>query len=228
MRSTRCHSQPIEQQMIRWGMVIDLRKCVGCGACAVVCGRTNKISTNLWRRVVDCGVSAPPERERTCLPMSCMHCDDPPCLSVCPTKATFQHPNGIVDIDETLCVGCGYCILACPYRARVIIFHGDYDLEEESISESKEANSFKSDHIGVCTKCNFCLPRVEIGLSKGLRPGTDKEASPACAINCTANAIHFGNLNDPDSEVSQLIKNNKTVCLQEELGTGPSIYYILD
>ena len=228
MQPKRKQSQSMKQGMIRWGMVIDLRKCFGCGVCAVVCGRTNKVSTNLWRRVVDCGVSAAPERERTCLPTSCMHCDDPPCLPVCPTEATFQYSNGIVEIDEELCIGCGYCILACPYHARVIIFRRDCDLEEEQILESKGSNSPKSDHIGICTKCNFCLPRIEAGLAKGLRPGTDQEASPACLINCTANAIYFGNLNDPDSEISQLINNNKTVCLQEELGTGPSFYYILD
>jgi phenylacetyl-CoA:acceptor oxidoreductase 27-kDa subunit len=220
--------QNTEQQLIRWGMVIDLRRCVGCGACAVVCGRTNRVSTNLWRRVVDCGVSGPPERKRACLPMSCMHCDDPPCLEVCPTRATFKRPNGIVDIDEEVCIGCGYCILACPYGARAIIFNRDYDLEEEVISESGVTNSQRVNHIGVCTKCNFCLPRVENGIAKGMRPGIDQEASPACVINCSAKALYFGNLEDPDSEVSQLIKNNKTSCLQEERGTGPSIYYIPD
>jgi len=147
-------------------------------------------------------------------------------MSVCPTKATFQHPNGIVDIDAKLCIGCGYCILACPYHARVIIFHSDDDLEEELVPESGAENLSESDHIGVCTKCNFCLPRIEAGLAKGLKPGIDQEASPACKINCTAGAIYFGNLNDPESEVSQLIKKNKTARLQEEMGTGPAIYYI--
>jgi phenylacetyl-CoA:acceptor oxidoreductase subunit 1 len=83
------------------------------------------------------------------------------------------------------------------------------------------------DHIGVATKCNFCLPRVDAGLAQGLQPGLDPEATPACVISCSANALHFGDLDDPDSEVSQLIRENKTARLQEELGTDPAVYYIV-
>ncbi len=213
--------------MIRWGMVIDLRKCIGCGACTSVCSQTNKIVSNMWRRVVDCGISGPPERQRLCLPMSCMHCSKPPCLEVCPTTATYRRADGIVDINYDLCVGCGHCIVACPFQSRSIIFNNGSDSEEDMPQESSMANS-NLDRIGACSKCNFCLPRVDAGMAKGLRPGIDPEATPVCVISCTAKALHFGNLDDPNSVVSQLIRENKTARLQEELETDPSIYYIID
>jgi len=199
---------------MRWGMVIDLRKCIGCGACALVCGQVNKMPTNLWRRVFDCGISETPERQRTCLPMSCMHCSKAPCHEVCPTAATFRRDDGIIDINYELCIGCGYCMVACPYMARSIVFQNEYDSG--------------ADRIGVCSKCNFCLPRIDSGLVKGLKPGLDSEASPMCVVSCAADALCFGNLDDPDSAVAQLIRENKAVSLQEELGTDPAVYYLVD
>jgi phenylacetyl-CoA:acceptor oxidoreductase subunit 1 len=209
-----------------WGMVIDLRKCVGCGICAVACSRTNKVEANFWRRVVDCGVGEPPERERLCLPLSCMHCSKPPCLDVCPTKATFQRADGVVDIDSERCVGCGYCIVACPYMARSIIFHSDYDFEDPPQPEVRESADDNRNKIGVCTKCNFCSPKVNAGLEKGLTPGVDADATPACVLACTGKALHFGDLNDPESPVGRLIRENDATQLQKELGTEPSVYYI--
>ena len=213
--------------MIRWGMVIDLRKCIGCGACTALCSQTNKIVSNMWRRVVDCGISGPPERQRMCLPMSCMHCSKPPCLEVCPTTATYRRADGIVDINYELCVGCGQCIVACPFQSRSIIFNNESDSEEDMPQESSVANS-DLDRVGVCSKCNFCLPRVDAGMAKGLQPGVDPEATPLCVISCTAKALHFGNLDDHNSVVSRLIRENKTARLQEELETDPSTYYIID
>ncbi|MDL2121675.1 MAG: 4Fe-4S dicluster domain-containing protein [Deltaproteobacteria bacterium] len=213
--------------MARWGMVIDLRKCIGCKACTVVCEETNQVPPNRWRRVNDCGISEYPERQRLFLPMSCMHCGEPPCLEVCPTTATYRRPDGIVDINYELCVGCGYCILACPYQARTI-FHDESNFETGTKLQKPGLADPNIDRIGVCTKCNFCLPRVDAGLAKGLQPGLDPEASPACVISCSANALNFGDLDEPDSVVSRLIRENKTARLQEELGTDPSVYYIVD
>ena len=209
--------------MVRWGMVIDLRKCIGCLSCTTVCTETNKLPGNIWRRVLDCGVSGSPERQRTSLPMNCMHCSEPSCLKVCPTTATYQRSDCIVDINYERCVGCGYCIVACPYEARSII-----EVEEKSISQESDKTNSRPDRTGVCTKCNFCLPRVDAGLAEGLQPGLDSEASPVCVNTCVSNALHFGNLDDPDSEVSQLIRENKTLRLQEECGTDPSVYYIIE
>lgn len=210
--------------MVRWGMVIDLRKCIGCLSCTTVCTETNKLPGNIWRRVLDCGVSGSPERQRTSLPMNCMHCSEPSCLKVCPTTATKQRPDGIVDINYEQCVGCGYCIVACPYEARTII---ESEIEDVTIFQESDKTNSKPDRIGVCTKCNFCLPRVDAGLKQGLKPGIDTEATPVCVITCISDSMHFGNLDDPDSNVSRLIKDNKTLRLQEKLGTEPSIYYII-
>jgi phenylacetyl-CoA:acceptor oxidoreductase subunit 1 len=214
--------------MTRWGMVIDLTKCIGCGACSIVCGQTNQISVNKLRRVFDCGISGPPDRQRIYLPISCMHCSKPPCLDVCPTNATYRRDDGIIDIKYELCIGCGYCIVACPYHARSIVFQNGYDLEIGTGLQELKRGEINYDRIGVCTKCNFCLSRIDAGMTKGLQPGVDPEASPVCVISCSAGALYFGNLNDPDSLVSELIRENKAVCLQEELGTDPSIYYVVD
>ncbi|MCL4475988.1 MAG: 4Fe-4S dicluster domain-containing protein [Nitrospirae bacterium] len=163
-----------------------------------------------------------------CLPMSCMHCGKPPCLDVCPTGATYRRSDGIVDIKYEICVGCGYCILACPYLARTIVFHNGDDFETDVTYRESGKPSPSISFTGVCSKCDFCLPRVDAGLAKGLEPGLDLEASPMCVVSCTAGALHFGDLDDPDSMVSQMLRENKTACLQEDLGTYPSVYYILD
>lgn len=213
---------------MHWGMVIDLRKCIGCGICSVICDQTNGLSYNKWRRVFDCGISGPPERQRMSLPISCMHCSKPPCQEVCPTRATYRRPDGIVDIRYDLCIGCGYCIVACPYHARTIIFQNEYGLEMGAILQESGMNGKSLNRIGVSSKCNFCLSRVDRGLKNGLHPGLDTEATPMCAIYCTSGALHFGDLDDPCSNVSQLIHENKTFFLQEELGTVPSIYYLIE
>ncbi|MDH4230753.1 MAG: 4Fe-4S dicluster domain-containing protein [Nitrospirota bacterium] len=212
---------------VRWGMVIDLRKCIGCGACSLVCSQTNKIPYFLWRRVIECGVSGPPQRQRMAIPMSCMHCSQPPCLEVCPATATYRRPDGIVDIDTERCVGCGYCIVACPYLARSIMYNNSAEAESSATPKEKAEGS-KMNRIGVSSKCNFCIRRIDAGLAKGLQPGIDNDASPACVISCCAGALSFGNLDDPESAVAQLLRENRVSCLQEELGTGPSVFYILE
>jgi len=209
-------------------MVIDLRRCIGCGACAVACGMVNSTETNMWRRVFDCGTLATLERRRLSLPMSCMHCRVPPCRKVCPTGATYIREDGIVDIDPEKCVGCGYCIVACPYLARVIIARNDALQDGRVMTTSPQEYLKGDDYCNVATKCNFCRQRVEDGLSKGLEPGSDPAATPACVVNCTANALHFGDLDNPRSEVNRLLKESTVMCLQEEIGTQPSVYYVVD
>jgi len=209
-------------------MVIDLRQCIGCQACTVTCAQTNDVTLEAWRQVPDLGVAESPDRQRTFLPISCMQCSDAPCLEVCPTTATFRRDDGIVDINYDLCIGCGYCIVACPYLARVIA--APHELAAKMSNDAHEPAYVEpgQDITGVCTKCNFCLPRVDAGLAQGLQPGVDAEATPACVVSCTAQALHFGDMEDPQSVVSTLIRENNTAQILEELGTDPAINYIVE
>jgi phenylacetyl-CoA:acceptor oxidoreductase subunit 1 len=205
-------------------MVIDLRKCIGCRSCVMCCKAAHK---NTWKRVNDCGITDYPERRRQFLHLSCMHCGVPACLSVCPTGATYQRPDGIVDINYERCAGCGYCIVACPYQARTI-YDEEHDFEVNEMSRRLGVSYAETDLGGVCTKCNFCRDRIDAGLALGLRPGVDPEASPVCMNSCSAHAICFGDMDDEGDPVSVLVKGNKTSRLQQELGTEPSVYFIID
>lgn len=208
-------------------MVIDTRHCIGCKTCILACSQANNIAEGFWRKMKEFGEPKLPDRERSFLTRSCMHCNSPSCLSVCPTTATFHREDGIVAIDPDKCVGCGACILACPYDARVL-YTGDHDFETGDVLENAEDITARKNREGTCSKCNFCLPRIETGIRKGLKPGVDLEASPLCVATCSAGALHFGDLEDPDSNVSKLIENNNTMQLSEKLGTDPSVYYIIE
>lgn len=213
--------------MTRWGMVIDLRKCVGCQTCTIICKQTNNLPPGVfWRRVQDSETGSYPNVERTFLPMGCMHCSEPPCLDVCPTTATYRRPDGIVGINYDICIGCGYCVVACPYLARTLIMENTPYFPDGFTPPEKHLAD--PGRIGVATKCNFCLPRVDAGLAQGLKPGVDFEATPACVGACIANALHFGDLEDPNSNVSKLIRENRTTRIGEELGTDPGVHYITD
>ena len=213
--------------MTHWGMVVDLRKCIGCETCKRVCNDTNNVPPGAtWRQVVVVTMKGNPKGPNEFLTIGCMHCDEPPCLDVCPSGATYRRPDGIVDINQELCIGCGACILACPYKSRSITLEDKISLDEDIGQENQGPKN--SDRIGVCTKCDFCLSRLEAGLKQGLNPGQDFEATPMCVRFCIAEALHFGDLDDPKSEVSNLIRENKTRRLNEELQTDPSVFYILE
>jgi len=208
-------------------MVIDLRKCIGCNSCVVICSESNKVPANHWRKVIDCGVSEQPERQRLLITLNCMHCSKPPCLEVCPTNATYSRSDGIVDIRYDRCAGCGYCVVTCPYQARSVLSRQQLDLDFVEDAHKSEKATSSSKRTGVSSKCNFCEGRINSGILQGLQPGTDSEATPVCVFSCSSNALHFGDLDDPDSMVSRLIRENNAVRLHEELDTDPSVYYIL-
>lgn len=201
-----------------WGMVIDLRKCVGCEVCTLVC-KTNLIAPGI-RKIMDLGLTGAPERMRTFVPVSCMNCAKAPCVKACPTRASYKREDGIVDIKKELCLGCGYCVLSCPYKARKLAS----DLTEIARLNGKKGNSTE----GSSAKCNFCAPRIDSGLKKRMKPGVHPEATPLCVLACSASALSFGDLNDEESNVSVLLKTNRSLRLQEELGTMPSVFYIVD
>ena len=217
------------ERIPRWGMVIDLRKCVGCGTCREVCDRINEnYGGSNWRKLIEIteeNVSGNLGKGRFFLTMSCMHCDDPPCQDTCPTGATHNRSDGIIEIKENLCIGCAACIVACPYRARSICTEDV--IYRKDPSNQRENRRSDGGRIGICTKCNFCSQIVDAGLQKGLKPGEDPEATPLCVRFCIAEALSFGDLDDKESRVSKLIQESKTTRLLEEMNTNPKIYYIL-
>jgi len=182
----------------RYGFVIDISRCIDCRACLVACSVENQVPMNhtrIW--VQDLGLQGQfPDLQRTFVPYNCMHCENPPCVDVCVSGATYKDPdNGLVLVDQEACIGCGFCVDACPYDARYL-------------DESR----------GVVDKCNGCIQRVEIG------------QQPACVATCVGGSRMFGDLNDPNSEVSIALKNASKVeridYEKDGHDTDPNIYFI--
>ncbi|ODU09796.1 MAG: 4Fe-4S ferredoxin [Rubrivivax sp. SCN 71-131] len=212
--------------MTRYAMVADLRRCVGCQTCTAACKLTNATPPGVqWRKVLDVELGEYPNAERVFMPVGCQHCSDPPCLDVCPSTATRKRDDGIVTIDYDICIGCAYCAVACPYQAR-------YKVEKPSFAYDKptrtEEQRFDEGRLGVAQKCTFCVDRIDAGTAKGLKPGVDPDATPACVNACIANALVFGDIEDPQSNVSQQLEHNPWFQMHEELGTNPGFYYLWD
>jgi phenylacetyl-CoA:acceptor oxidoreductase subunit 1 len=206
-------------------MIADLGRCVGCQTCTAACKHANATAPSiLWRKVLDVEVGEFPEVRRTFVPVGCMHCADPPCMHVCPSTATGQRADGIVTIDYDLCIGCAYCAVACPYQARWKIDRPRFAYGAERMRN--EAAREDPRRIGVAQKCTFCSDRVDAGLARGLTPGRDPEATPACVNSCIADALHFGDVEDPESNVSMLLRQHHNFRMHEEVGTGPGFYYL--
>lgn len=212
--------------MTRWAMVADLRRCVGCQSCTASCKHANATPPGVqWRRVLDFEVGEYPDVQRAFVPVGCNHCDEPACLPVCPTGATSKRPDGIVAIDYDVCIGCAYCAVACPYQARYKTDLLQFAYGQPMASErAREDDSRRA----VATKCTFCVDRIDSGLAQGMTPGVDPEATPACVNACIAEALAFGDLEDRDSNVSQLLAANQHFRMHEELGTGPGFFYLWD
>jgi phenylacetyl-CoA:acceptor oxidoreductase subunit 1 len=213
--------------MTRWAMTVDLRRCIGCQTCTAACRHANATPPNTqWRQVLDMEAGEYPDVRRSFVPVGCMHCADPPCVPVCPTTATRKRADGLVTMDYDLCIGCGYCAVACPYQARHInhrkrFAYGDQPTETEAVR-------FDPKRMSVANKCTFCVDRIDAGLAKGLKPGVDPEATPACVNSCITGTYAFGDRDDPGSNVAQLLAETHWFRMHEELGTDPGIYYIWD
>ena len=213
--------------MTRYVMAADLRRCVGCQTCTAACKLANATPPGVqWRQVLDMETGTYPQVKRTFVPVGCMHCADPPCEHVCPSTATKIRPDGIVEIDYDLCIGCGYCAVACPYQARHIVHKRDLAYEKEAMAH--EEARFDDKRVSVAMKCNFCQDRIDQAKETGQTPGVDPEVTPACVNSCIADALTFGDRDDPDSNVSRLLAENQTFRMHEELGTDPGFYYIWD
>lgn len=213
--------------MTRWAITADLNRCVGCQTCTAACKHANATLRDIqWRKVIDIEAGEFPDVRRSFMPVGCMQCEDAPCLDVCPSTATRKRDDGIVTIDYDMCIGCGYCILACPYQARSKVTKPRTAYGGKAMRHEKQRED--PARIGVAQKCTFCVDRIDYGLENGLTPGIDPEATPACVNACISNALQFGDVEDPNSNVSTLLTENHHFRMHEELGTGPGIFYLWD
>jgi len=212
-----------------WGMVIDLRKCIGCYSCMISCKQEHFLPPEVfWNRVVIGEMGSYPAVSKLTYPVLCNHCSEAACVKACPTRATTRRDDGIVIVDDEKCVGCRYCLIACPYQQRT--YHANDQKEYfpgQGLTEYEViGRALYPLETGTVMKCNFCSERIDAGIEKGLKPGTDREATPACVIACPTEARVFGNLDDPNSEVSRQIREESGFQLHPEYGTNPSVYYI--
>jgi len=205
----------------QYGIVVDTKRCVGCWSCSVACKLENNIPEDVWwNRVLTIGgkgINTPagewPNLKMSYVVMQCQHCDDPECVKVCPVGATRKDPDtGIVTQDPNLCIGCRYCMAACPYTG-VRNFNWN---EPTSAMDFPVGNACAPDHQKhTVEKCTMCSQRVAAG------------DIPACVEGCPGRARFFGDLNNPDSEVSRLVATREYMQLLPEKGTGPNIYYLV-
>lgn len=199
--------------MTRWGMVLDLSRCVGCYACSVACKVENGTPPVVWYApVYEKEVGHYPNAKRMFIPALCNHCEDAPCLKACPTGAIHKRDDGIVLVDQQTCCGSRACVAACPYGALSYVEDVKGEFGEELTSFEKTL--YKS-VVGTVQKCTFCAHRIDKGIYE-----------PACVQTCPTKCRIFGDLDDPRSDVSRLIRARNGVQPRPEAGTDPSVFYL--
>lgn len=195
------------KQKVRWGMLIDTGKCSsGCTDCVTACDKENGLSggrtatDSQWMRKVE--LKDMRSGRAVSLPMMCQHCENPPCVDVCPTQASFKRADGIVLVDRHRCIGCRYCMMACPYKARSFV-HEELHDQVPDVPRGK----------GTVEGCSMCVHRIDQGLK------------PACAEACPNQSILFGNLNDPNSEIAQKIRSVASTQVRADLNLNTGVRY---
>lgn len=206
-----------------WAMVIDLGACIGCERCAHACQATNDTnSDHLWNIVLEDDETF---NQHVFLPRPCMHCEHAPCVEVCPVGATYHRDDGLVAMDYDRCIGCRYCMVACPYGVRV--FNWEKNDEQNPQVPTWGEPEIERRPRGVVEKCTFCSHRIDAARERGLTPGVDRAATPACCVVCPVEARIFGDLHDPESPASLAMRDREVVTLRSHLGTNPRVYYLL-
>ncbi len=206
----------------QWAMVIDQAKCTGCEQCSFACHANNDVNPSMdLNTVLNAGEV---NGEPVYLSRPCMQCENAPCVEVCFVGASYYRDDGIVMVDYDKCIGCRYCMVACPYEARAFNWEA-FTGENPYVPEWGEPEVDRRPR-GVPEKCSFCYQRIDRGMSLGLTPGVDSAATPACVVACPTGSRIFGDLNDPNSNVSVALKNHPSYRLRESLGTKPRVYYL--
>jgi molybdopterin-containing oxidoreductase family iron-sulfur binding subunit len=214
-----------------WGYGLDLSRCIGCRRCVAACVKENNNSRTKpqlqWIRVLRLkkgslinlehsehyyNPETVPEPGYIYMPVQCQQCENPPCVKVCPVKATWKEPDGIVAVDYNWCIGCRYCIAACPYKGRVFNW-AEPNLSKEELNPSVHYLGNRPRMKNVVEKCTFCVQRTRSG------------RYPACVEACPTGSRKFGNLLDPDSEIRYIIENKRVFRLKEDFNTEPKFYY---
>jgi len=213
-----------------FGYALDLSKCVGCRRCVYACVEENNLSRDPQMHYIQVlqmekekGIDFAhadvhydpekvPEPGHFYLPVQCQQCRNPQCTTVCPVKATWTEPDGIVVVDYNWCIGCRYCMAACPYGARHFNW-GEPQVPSDEVNTDVHYLGNRPRMKGVVEKCTFCLHRVREG------------RYPACVEICPVGSRKFGNLLDPDSEIRYILENKRVLVLKEELNTRPKFYY---
>lgn len=204
---------------MRYGMLIDLKRCVGCQNCALACKVANNLPNGIWwNRVLTAGgdhldtaAGEYPNNKMKFVPMNCQHCGNPSCVKACPTGATYKREeDGIIMQDYDKCIGCRMCMVACPYNARSFNWKKPEYYTEHALGDADATVH----QYNVVEKCTFCANRISRG------------EDPACMELCPVRARFWGDLDDPDSEISRKLQGKNTIKLLEEKGTDPAIFYI--
>ena len=221
----------------RWGMAVDLDRCTGCEACVTACHAENNIPTvgpdqagrgraMHWMRVERYFEGEFPDVQVKFRPVFCQQCDNAPCEPVCPTYASHHTDEGLNAQVYNRCIGTRYCANACSYNVRFFNF---YNPEWEKPLHLQLNPDVSVREVGVMEKCTFCIQRINKGKIDAKAEGEsvqDGAIKPACVQSCTAGALVFGDLNDPDSEVSRLSRSQRGTKLLGDLGTEPSVTYL--
>ncbi len=217
-----------------WGYGLELSRCIGCRRCVYACAKENNNSRYdrqlHWIRVLQLkrgnlinlehsehyyNPDLVPEPGFTYLPVQCQQCQNPPCVKVCPVNATWQEPDGIVVVDYNWCIGCRYCIAACPYKGRVFNW-SEPNIPTEEVNPSVHYLGNRPRLRSTADKCTFCIQRVRVG------------RYPACVEACPTGVRKFGNLLDPTSEIRYIIDRKRVFRLKEDLNTEPKFYYFFE
>jgi molybdopterin-containing oxidoreductase family iron-sulfur binding subunit len=221
---------------VEFGYALNLTRCIGCRKCAHACLKENnqsradaddiemsyirvleldKGAMNLETSNTSYAPAAVPQKDKYYMPVQCHQCRESPCTKVCPVQATWREPDGIVTVDYNWCIGCRYCMAACPYEARRFNYQKP-TIRKEEINPNQAYLSNRIRPKGVVEKCTFCLHRTREG------------RYPACLEVCPTGARVFGNLRDPNSEINYILNNKRVYILKEEIGTLPRFYYFFD